>query len=360
MPRGALNVLIVHGIGGYPNAFPDEFRKELLGRISTAVEDLVRRYRLPAALPSDTVNIIPGRWGSVTEALQEEVERRIFREKVDFLRWFGMRIMGDVVAYRGPAVYEEVHRALAEDLRNGIQPESGHLTVVAHSLGAVVASDFLYDHTLKIGRPLADTFGVAFSNFFTFGSPLVLYAMQSPAEGALKLPTASCGESSMRDEHTRDPVRPHPAPRGGEGGRCAFDAGRVLDRFDRPVRVESPTGVWMNVFDDADIIGYPIRAINQAHTEAVTADVCTGVGTFLSRGNPLSHGRYWSDRRVVQLIAEKLAIDLAELHMGLEGPNLRQAVADYVARSASPSPWRPTAKPRGEQVMSRLARFAMG
>ena len=323
MPRGALNVLIVHGIGGYPNAFPQEFQQELLGRIPTAVEDLARRYRLSAAPPSDLVNIIPGRWGPVTEAIQEELERRIFRDKVDFLRWFGMRIMGDVVAYRGPAVYEEVHRALEEDLRSGVRPESGHLTVVAHSLGAVVASDFLYDHTLKIGRLLADTFGVGFSNFFTLVSPLVLYAMQSPGEGA-------------------------------------FDAGRVLDRFDRPVRVESPTGVWMNVFDDADIIGYPIRAINQAHTEAVTADVCTGVGTFLSRGNPLSHGRYWSDRRVVQLIAEKLAIDLAEFHMGLEGPNLRQAVADYVARSASPSPDGPTAKPRGEQVMSRLARFAMG
>ena len=323
MPRGALNVLIVHGIGGYPNAFPDEFQQELLGHIPTAVEDLARRYRLSAAPPSDLVNIIPGRWGPVTEAIQEELERRIFRSKVDFLRWFGMRIMGDVVAYRGPAVYQEVQRALEEDLRSGVRPESGHLTVVAHSLGAVVASDFLYDHTLKIGRLLADTFGVGFSNFFTLGSPLVLYAMQSPGEGA-------------------------------------FDAGRVLDRFDRPVRVESPTGVWMNVFDDADIIGYPIRAINQAHTEAVTADVCTGVGTFLSRGNPLSHGRYWSDRRVVQLIAEKLAIDLAEFHMGLEGPNLRQAVADYVARSASPSPDGPTAKPRGEQVMSRLARFAMG
>jgi len=323
MPRGALNVLIVHGIGGYPNAFPDEFRQELLGRISTAVEDLARRYRLPAALPSDTVNIIPGRWGPVTEAIQEELERRIFRNKVDFLRWFGMRIMGDVVAYRGPAVYQEVHRALEEDLRSGVRPESGHLTVVAHSLGAVVASDFLYDHTLKIGRPLADTFGVGFSNFFTLGSPLVLYAMQSPGE---------------------EP----------------FDAGRVLDRFDRPVRVESPTGVWMNVFDDADIIGYPIRAINQAHTEAVTADVCTGVGTFLSRGNPLSHGRYWSDRRVTELIADKLAIDLAELHMGLEGPDLRQAVADYRTRSASPSPSGSAAKPRGEQVMSRLARFAMG
>ncbi len=323
MPRSALNVLIVHGIGGYPNAFPQEFQQELLGRIPIAVEDLARRYRLSAAPPSDGVNIIPGRWGPVTEAIQEELERRIFRDKVDFLRWFGMRIMGDVVAYRGPAVYQAVHRALAEDLRNGVRPESGHLTVVAHSLGAVVASDFFYDHTLKIGRPLADSFGVAFSNFFTLGSPLVLYAMQAPGEGA-------------------------------------FDAGRVLDRFDRPVRVESPTGVWMNVFDDADIIGYPIRAINQAHTEAVTADVCTGVGTFLSRGNPLSHGRYWSDRRVTQLIAEKLAIDVAELHMGLEGPNLRQAVADYVTRSASPSPCGPTAKPRGEQVMSRLARFAMG
>src|SRR3989338_9441800 len=42
------------------------------------------------------------------------------------------------------------------------------------------------------------------------------------SKGDLKLPAASCGESSMRDEENHDPTRPNPAPRGGECGRCTF------------------------------------------------------------------------------------------------------------------------------------------
>ncbi|HET8761523.1 MAG TPA: hypothetical protein VFN94_10660, partial [Nitrospiria bacterium] len=270
MPRGALNVLIVHGIGDHPKEFAGEFERQLHAAFHAHLEILARRYHLSAPPPSEALNLIPGHWAPVTEGIQKEVEQRMFQGPVDFLRWFGMRFMGDVVAYQGRAVYDEIHRALAANLRDRLQPESGHLTIIAHSLGAVIASDFIYDHTEASDKTFAERFGVAFSNFFTLGSPLVLYAMQSSHDGL-------------------------------------FDAGRVLDRFDRPVRVDAKDGVWLNLYAEPDIIGYPIRSINQSYAEAVTADVRVEVGDFWSRRSPLSHGRYWTDPHVNRLIAEKLA-----------------------------------------------------
>ena len=165
MSRGALNVLLVHGIGDHPKEFVGEFERQLRADLQKHLNALARRYKLSAPPPADALNLIPGRWAPVTEGIQKEVEQRIFHGPVDFLRWFGMRFMGDVVAYQGRAVYDEIHRALAANLLDQVQPESGHLTIIAHSLGAVIASDFVYDHTDKIGGTLADRFGVAFSNF---------------------------------------------------------------------------------------------------------------------------------------------------------------------------------------------------
>lgn len=320
MSRGALNVLLVHGIGDHPKEFAGEFERQLRADIQKHLGLLARRYKLSAP-PRDALNLIPGRWAPVTEGIQKEVEQRIYHAPVDFLRWFGMRFMGDVVAYQGRAVYEEIHRALAANLLDQVQPESGHLTIIAHSLGAVVASDFVYDHTERIGKTFADRFGVMFSNFFTLGSPLVLYAMQSSHDGA-------------------------------------FDASGVLDRFDRPVRVESEDGVWLNLFAEPDIIGYPIRSINRFYSEAVTADVPVDVGDFWRRRSPLSHGRYWTDPQVNHIIAHKLAIDLAGLHMGLEVVDRRQAIADYLKQITPPYP-QPTLKVRRAQVLNRLARLAV-
>lgn len=321
MLRGALNVLLVHGIGDHPKEFAGEFERHLRADLQKRLDALARRYKLSDPPPSDALNLIPGRWAPVTEGIQKEIEQRIYHGPVDFLRWFGMRFMGDVLAYQGRAVYDEIHRGLAANLLDRLQPESGHLTIIAHSLGAVIASDFIYDHTGRIGKTFADSFGVAFSNFFTLGSPLALYAMQSSQDGA-------------------------------------FNAGGVLDRFDRPVRVESEDGIWLNLFAEPDIIGYPIRSINRSYSEAVTADVRVDVGDFWSRMSPLSHSHYWTDPHVNRIIVEKLAIDIAGIHMGLEGVNRRQAIADYLKQLVPADP-RPTTRVRSAQVMNRLARLAV-
>jgi len=297
MPHDPLNILIIHGMGDQPKDFSIGFQKELLSKFNTSLDYLTKDYSISKPSRSEPLNFIPGWWAPVMDATQKELERRIYndKKKIPFLRKFGMSFMGDVVAYQGEPVYNEIHRCLAEALRANLKTGSGHLTILAHSLGSMIASDFVYDHTIKIGKTFQDGFGVSFSNFFTLGAPLVLYAMRSA---------------------------------NGE----AFTPARLLDHFDRPVRVESETGYWLNLFDDDDIIGYPIKPVNRFYREAVTADLTVTVGDFLTRWNPLSHAHYWDDGGVCRIVADKLAIDFAAIHLGLKGPDLQAALAHYRKR----------------------------
>jgi len=295
MPHDPLNILIIHGMGDQPKDFSRGFQGVLLPKFRTSLEYLAKDYSLPNPFVPEPLNFIPGWWAPVMDATQKEMETRIYKKKIPFLRKFGMSFMGDVVAYQGEPVYNEIHRHLAEALRAQLKPGSGHLTIIAHSLGSVIASDFVYDHTIKIGKTFQDGFGVSFSNFFTLGSPLVLYAMRS-----------ANGEE--------------------------FTPARLLDHFDRPVRVESETGYWLNLFDDDDIIGYPIKPINRFYREAVTADLTVAVGDLLTRWNPLSHAYYWDDAGICRIIAEKLAIDFAAIHLGLKGSDLQEALAHFQRR----------------------------
>jgi hypothetical protein len=294
-PHDPLNVLIIHGMGDQPEDFSIGFQNELLSKFITSLDYLTQDYSISRPSESVPLNFIPGWWAPVMDSTQKELERRIYNKKIPFLRKFGMAFMGDVVAYQGEPVYNEIHRCLAEALRAYLVTGSGHLTVIAHSLGSVIASDFVYDNTIKIGKSFQDGFGVSFSNFFTLGSPLVLYAMRS-ANGEV------------------------------------FTPSKLLDHFDRPVRVESETGYWLNLTDDNDIIGYPIKPINRSYREAVTADLTVDVGDLLTRWNPLSHAHYWDNGGVTRIIADKLAIDFAAIHLGLKGSDLQAALAHFRRR----------------------------
>ena len=78
---------------------------------------------------------------------------------------------------------------------------------------------------------------------------------------------------------------------------------------DSVVEVSRPNGVWINILDDEDIIGYPLKPINAAYKVAVDMDYITEIGGLLSVGSPISHVGYWEDPNVYKPIAKKLAMD---------------------------------------------------
>jgi hypothetical protein len=201
------------------------------------------------------------------------------------LRWLIVHYLGDAVAYQSgrdrSGHYEQVHEILARALhtlalRAG---DDAPLAVLGHSLGSVVAGDFLDDlqGASEDGRlapaaaaALGDTpleRGETFGWFYTLGSPMALWAQRHPQFG-----------------------RPLSVPSPGFTRRHPHQRGR-----------------WVNVYDPDDVISSPLRPLSPAWAAAVQEDRRVSVGPWWLGWTPLAHPYYWNDRRVVTPIASELA-----------------------------------------------------
>jgi hypothetical protein len=201
------------------------------------------------------------------------------------LRHFMVDFAADAIAYQ-PApsdrsAYDAVHMVVAERLAK-LAARAGPkapLCIIAHSLGTVVASNYLYDLSKprqsfmcpSVRSAIGDTpleRGETLALLFTMGSPIALWALRYP--------------------HFGDPVR-FPPP--------------MLSRHHPGL-----AGKWVNLYDPDDVIGYPLKSLCSRYRAAVTEDVPVDVGSILERWNPLSHLGYWNDGKVADSIAEGLAL----------------------------------------------------
>jgi hypothetical protein len=221
-----------------------------------------------------------GLWADITQDGEDTLKDRMFNDPdtdVDWIkaRKFFVDYLGDAISYfkgKAPDVYSQYNAiqtridGLIQNLSGDTNPNQNTLlTVVSHSLGTVVLSDYLYDKR----DTLEPKYQLIFSNFFTMGSPIALYANRFYNHQSERNPFANF----------------------------------------KPQKVQDENGVWINLFDEDDIVGYPIRPVNSYCKKAVTADLNVSVGSFISGGTPLSHTGYWEDDEVGKIIAEKLAID---------------------------------------------------
>jgi len=229
-------------------------------------------------------------WAPVLENAENELWRRLKRgADLDFvgLRQFMVSFAADAIAYqpvpKERAAYDAIHTQVAEGLGR-LAAKAGPrapLCFVAHSLGTVIASNYLYDLQAgaargliapavqaKIGATPLER-GETLASFYTFGSPIALWSLRYDDFGTpIAVPSPRL-------------ARHHPAlPR-----KCE----------------------WINFYDPDDIIGYPLRKVNQAYGRAVTEDRAVNAGGWLSSWTPLSHNNYWEDEDVTHPIAEGLA-----------------------------------------------------
>jgi len=186
---------------------------------------------------------------------------------------FAAEYVGDIIGYLNEEAKEKIQaciKAKVAPLAAGGRP----VTFIAHSLGTVIASDFIWDcqeHGLI--KPFA------LGNFFTMGSPLALFALQYGAE-----------------------------------------------LFNKPIRVEAPA-CWVNILDSDDPIAYPLKPLNKEYASAVLADQEVNVGPL-----GLAHIRYWNAPSVHALIAHKLALDWLRANSRLAQHTLDTLNRRYAAR----------------------------
>ena len=89
-----------------------------------------------------------------------------------------------------------------------------------------------------------------------------------------------------------------------------------LTPFDFPgealTEADQARAKWLNYFDPDDVLGYPLKPINDAFDRVVTADIEINVGGFAVSWNPASHTAYWTDNDFTEPVAEFLSEFLAD------------------------------------------------
>ncbi len=263
--RRRVALCVVHGIGAQRKHWADDF---------------VARVRRAVAERDPELDVYPCIvwWAPITERYETRLVQRYARGlSWNWLRRLVIGYGGDVIAYQTPTsrdtpppwTYRAVHRRIdrrLSELRDllastaGAATERVPLVAVAHSLGSVILSDFLYDVQAG-GDPsaFARRYGLDLRALFTIGSPLALYALRYPHLG-----------------------------------------------FDRPLTLPAG-GTWINVLYRADVIAYPLRPTSEAYSSAVTQDWTLSARFWNWSWTPAAHLAYWNDGRFVARVAEQLA-----------------------------------------------------
>jgi hypothetical protein len=177
--------------------------------------------------------------------------------------------------------YNSIHSCFAETLHELAKDEQAGidapLCIISHSLGTVITSNYIYDlETNKAQIEIGDTpleRGETLTSVYTLASQIPFWSLRYP-------------------------------------------------NFDRPIRVPSEKlhqyysdlkGEWINFYNKSDVMGYPLKSLNSAYSEAVTEDKEVNAGSLLESWNPLSHCSYWTDGVVVDTVASGLHHILQQL-----------------------------------------------
>jgi hypothetical protein len=251
-------VAVIHGMGEQHSDFANDMIEELNDRIDG----------------SDRIAWQPIFWADILQPRQNAYLRRAnARNDLDFfsLREFVVGAVGDAAAYRrmgnNPAnTYGQIHTVVRDRIKalyadeNKLDSQARPLVILAHSLGGHIMSNYIWD--IQRNRPIVPPGNNRFERMqtlalmVTFGCniPLFTFALQQVV----------------------------------------------------PIRL-SAGAKWFNYFDPDDVLGYPLKPINPAYRQTVSADTTINVGGILSSWNPLSHTGYWTDNSFTKPVARLIS-----------------------------------------------------
>lgn len=273
-----LGILVVHGMGSPGPGFASEF-----------ILKVSERLRNTGGLDAH-VAWQPAWWSEVLEPHETRLWDKLYaKNDLDYikLRQFMIHNFADAVAYqRVPSAthdfYRDIHLAIREwlaTLRIALGNADAPLMVVAHSLGSVILSNYLWDQ--QSGKKTKGRF-VRGRNAFerletlaglvTFGSNIALFSLAHNPYVGFTFPPPKL------------PPNLQPAAR------------------------------WANFYDPDDVLGYPVKPLCKEYAQnAQIADHAINVGSALTGWNPASHMEYWTDGDFTEPVAEQIANVLAQI-----------------------------------------------
>lgn len=303
-PRPRIGVLIVHGMGSQPAGYSRGMQAVLCGALGRAASRFVFEEVL---------------WSKVLWQVEDELLARM-REARDpsgavlplgwnRLREFIVHGFADALAYhrgmQSTSLYGEVHDAVSTSvraLRLALDDPEAPVVVLAHSLGAHVVSNYVWDTEVAPAH-LPDCDGSdradgaephrppaspppwepipTLTAMITFGSNIPLFGLAVDLAEPIVLPAAGVADVRLRE----------------------------LSR-------------WLNFYDPADVLGWPLRSLYtpdlgrmhcaRRQTVARIEDREIDAGWFPANLTPLSHSLYWTEAQLIQPVAAYLRI-LAEV-----------------------------------------------
>lgn len=273
-----LRVIFVHGISDilpkkadYTDGFEARLHKELekIGVIPpNATEDEIKS--ILTCEPAYYADIGAEQEEELLEAYHHErdqdhfygfLDQALDTVAFDKARRFFITSASDVLLYQDDACKDLIRKRVLDTITPYINT-GDPVTIVAHSLGSVVAFDLLYYYEWYDWKPL----GFKPANLFTLGSPIALFS----------LATNTAGQPKTK----YDPAVPMEDP-----------------------NLVQPEGVWYNFLDAQDLIGYPLEYYFR--NKYKVKDILVQTGT-----SPIeAHTAYWKNEKVLHTLAERLKLD---------------------------------------------------
>jgi len=262
-----LLVVIIHGIGSQSTDFAEEC-------ISKLKKELSKKDKDPTQ-----IEFLPIYWANITELSQLRYFSKASSEgELDYrgLRKFVLTALGDASAYRKTDgtndTYNKIHDLIDEELKNVVSNEGNSITgetpviVLAHSLGGHIMSNHIWDRQREpnpASTPLENM--ETLSGLITFGCNIPLFTFAYNNIRPITFPPLSLPEEL------------------------------------------SEKAEWLNYYDPDDVLGYPLKPINDAYRSVVSEDIAISVGGILTAWNPASHTAYWTDKDFIRPVATYIA-----------------------------------------------------
>lgn len=279
-----VGVVIIHGMGDPEPSFA-----------APLIQGLSRLLGDDAA----AIAFEPCFWSDILQAGQDEIWNRLQRAKTPMhfnaLRDWIVGTLGDPTGYlsgyeqKGIPVLQSVHERFAQSLaavERRLNDAASPVVVLAHSLGGVVATNYLWNLERAAGE-------------------VGTRAVSAMHAGAREVARRPIGDSPVQRLETL-------------GGLITFGCNIPLFlppappyecvRFPRPglpARLKAAAR-WLNVYDPCDILGYPLNDLWDERHGTTIDDVALAVGAFPISRTPVSHTRYWTDGGFQALVVREL------------------------------------------------------
>ena len=272
MTPDKIGVLVIHGMGSQDSTFAYDMIAELKKRLKPHADRFVWE-------PIFWARKLMDREAGLLEKLGEAQDpdgRRIWLEWHK-TREFVFHNFGDAVAYHREredgeptSVYHDIHRivdASVRRLKAQLPSPDSPIVVMAHSLGAHIMSNYIWDHQPDSAGEVHGDYEPlpSVAAMITFGCNIPLFSLSFETATPIDLPGAG---------------------------------------VTKPELVKASR--WLNFLDVDDVLGWPLRPLyekdraklkrkQQEETVDRIEDHAINVGAVLQSWNPLAHGKYWED-----------------------------------------------------------------